>query len=119
MEERHTGEGEALSLIQKGRRGLLTAVFSRLGVIVILFLVQLLLLFLALRRFAGWLPHLFGVTVLIDILMVPVILNSRQDPTAKITWLMVILVMPVFGPMLMPIREASWATAPCASASAR
>ena len=100
MEERHTGEGEALSLIQKGRRGLLTAVFSRLGVIVILFLVQLLLLFLALRRFAGWLPHLFGVTVLIDILMVPVILNSRQDPTAKITWLMVILVMPVFGPML-------------------
>ena len=100
MEERQYEESEGLSLIQKGKEGLLTAVFSRLGVIVLLFLFQLFVLFAAVRWFARFLPHLFGVTVLIDVLMVPIVLNSRQDPTAKITWLMVVMVMPVFGPLL-------------------
>ena len=100
MEEKVYQEGEVLSLIKKGKRGLLTIVFSRLGVILLLFVIQLLFVFAALRWFASFTPHLFGVTVLVDTLMVPIILNSRLDPTAKITWLMVILVMPIFGPLL-------------------
>lgn len=100
MEERLHKETEGLSLIHKGRRGLLTVVFSRLGVIVLLFLFQLFVLFAAVRWFTRFLPHLFGVSAAIDMMMVPIVLNSRQDPTAKITWLMVILVMPIFGPLL-------------------
>ncbi|MBE5798835.1 MAG: cardiolipin synthase [Clostridiales bacterium] len=75
-------------------------VFSRLGVIVLLFLLQVFALFAAVRYFARFLPHLFGATVLIDMLMVPIIMGSRYDPTAKITWLMVVMIMPIFGPLL-------------------
>ena len=104
MEEKNLKEQsmpeEGISLIQKGRRSLLTAVFSRLGVIVLLFVFQLFVLFASVHWFSRFLPHFFAMTIVIDILMVPVILNSRYDPTAKITWLMVIMVMPVFGPLL-------------------
>ena len=93
-------QDEGLSLIRKGKQGLLTAVFSRLGVIVLLFVFQLFVLFAAVHWFSHFLPHFFGLTILIDVLMVPIILNSRYDPTAKITWLMVIMVMPVFGPLM-------------------
>ena len=100
MEERQSGQSEGLSLIKKGRQGLLTVVFSRLGVIVLLFLLQLFVIFDALHGFTRFLPHFFGISAVINMIMVPIVLNSRQDPTAKITWLMVILVMPIFGPML-------------------
>ena len=100
MEEKHSEQSEGLSLIQKGKRGLLTVVFSRLGVITLLFLFQLFVLFVLMRWFARFVPHFFGASALIDVVMVPIVLNSRQDPTAKITWLMVILVMPIFGPLL-------------------
>jgi len=100
MENNTYEENEGLSLLKKGQKGLMAAVFSRLGVIILLFVVQLLIIFAALRWFAQFLPHLFGASLIMDTLMVPIILNSRLDPTAKITWLMVILVMPVFGPLL-------------------
>lgn len=100
MEKQHANDNEGLSLLEKGQKGLHAAIFSRLGVIVLLFVFQVFVLFAAVRWFARFLPHLFSVSVLIDILMVPIILNSRLDPTAKITWLMVIMVMPVFGPLL-------------------
>ena len=100
MEERVYKEEEGLSLLKKGKRSLMAVVFSRLGVIVLLFLIQLFIIFAALRWFARFLPHLVGISALIDTLMVPVLLNSRLDPTAKITWLMVILVMPIFGALL-------------------
>lgn len=91
---------EGLSLLEKGQKGLHAIIFSRLGVILLLFLFQVFVLFAAVRWFTRYLPQLFGASVLADILMIPIILNSRLDPTAKITWLMVILAMPVFGPLL-------------------
>lgn len=100
MQHTDCGEAEGLSLIKKGKKGFFAVIFSRLGIIVLLFWFQVFVLFAAMRWFTEFMPQLFGVSVVVDALMVPVILNSRLDPTAKITWLMVILVMPVFGPLL-------------------
>ena len=97
MKEKHDEGSEGLSLLKKGQKGLWAILFSRLGVILLLFLLQVFFLFAALRWFASFLPHLFAVSLLLDVVMVPVLLNSRLDPTAKITWLMVIMVLPVFG----------------------
>ena len=98
MEQRKESEG--ISLLRKGQKGLMSVIFSRMGIIILLFVLQIFLIFAAFRWFAGLLPHLFGLAVLLDAVMVPVLLCSRLDPTAKITWLMVILVMPAFGAML-------------------
>ena len=100
QEQRNHGESEGLSLLKKGQKGFFSIVFSRLGVIVLLFLLQLFLAFAMVRWFAQFLPHFYTILIAVDALMVIVLLNSRLDPTAKITWLMVIMIMPIFGALL-------------------
>ena len=77
-----------------------TAIFSRLGLIVLLILIQIILLFGLFRWFADFVPHLFGSAMLFNLLMVVILINSRTDPSAKLTWLIVIMVTPVIGSLL-------------------
>ena len=100
MEDKNYRESQGLSLLKKGQKGLFAVIFSRLGIIVLLFLLQLFLLFAAARWFSQFMAHLYALSIVMDIIMVPVLLNSRLDPTAQITWLMVIMIMPVFGALL-------------------
>ena len=53
-----------------------------------------------LHRFEEFLPHIFGGTVFFTFVMVICLLNSRVNPAAKITWLVVIMLLPVFGVLL-------------------
>ena len=106
MEEKNTRESQGLSLLKKGQKGLFAVIFSRLGIIVLLFLLQLFLLFAIARWFSQFLAHLYALSIVMDIIMVPVLLNSRLDPTAQITWLMVIMIMPVFGALLPVLCRA-------------
>lgn len=92
--------GSGLSLIKKGRKGIVYAIFSRLGIILVLLLLQIFILFGVFNWFEEFLPHIFGGTILFTAAMVLYLINSRIDPTAKITWLMVIMLMPVFGSLL-------------------
>jgi cardiolipin synthase len=83
-----------------GRRGLWRVVFSRVGLISLLLLIELLLfLVLVLRAAEAW-PPILGGTVLLSLLMAFYLLNVRMDPTAKITWLLVIMFFPVLGAVL-------------------
>lgn len=51
--------------------------------------------------FEEFLPHILGGTALFTAVMVLYLLNSRRlDPTSKITWLIVIMLLPVFGALL-------------------
>lgn len=87
-------------LIDKSKRSLRSAVFSRLGLIMLLLLLQLGLLIAIFEWFAAFIPHLFGSAMLFNLLMVVILLNSRADPSAKLTWLVVIMVVPIFGALL-------------------
>lgn len=99
MEEKET-KSVGLRLLKTGRRGIIHAVFSRMGLIVLLLLVQLMILFGMFYRFEEFLPHIWGGTVIFTVTMVGVLLNSNTDPTAKNTWLIVMAVMPAFGALL-------------------
>lgn len=90
-------EGLGLHLLKKGQRGIARAIFSRLGLIIVLLLLQFMFIFSVFRWFAGILPHILGGTVLFTIIMVLYLLNSDINPTAKITWLIFMSVIPVFG----------------------
>lgn len=96
MKSDHNG----LSLLKKGRRGLVHIVFSRLGLILLLLFLQVRLLFAVFQWFENFLPHILGGTILFTAGMVLYLLNSRLDPTAKLTWLIVIMLLPVFGALL-------------------
>lgn len=93
-------KNKGMRLLKKGQKGIIHAIFSRFGLILLLLLVQILALFGIFRWFEGFLPHIFGGTVVLTIVMVVYLLNSEMNPTAKITWLIVIMLLPVFGVLL-------------------
>ena len=77
------------------------ALFSRFGVILLLFLLQVFILLGIFMKFRDIQIYISGATVLFTVIMVLYLLNSRLDPTAKITWLVIIMLMPVFGAFLL------------------
>ena len=95
-----------LSLLKKGQKGIMHAIFSRMGLILLLLAFHIFLLFSAFRWFGNFLPHIYGGTVLFNVVMVLYLLNCRIDPTAKITWLIVITLLPVFGALLFGYTQS-------------
>ena len=91
--DRRTG----IRLLKKGRRGLLRAVFSRTGLILVLLILNFLLLFTLFGSLRSFLPHYVSISALFSVVMALYMLNSRQDPSAKLTWIIVIMVLPAFG----------------------
>jgi len=87
-------------LMDKSRRGLKNMIFSRLGLILLLLLIQILMLIWGMNWFADFIPHLFGSTLVFNLLMIVILLNSSTDPSAKLTWLVVIMLMPILGSLL-------------------
>lgn len=93
-------ESEGIKLLKKGQKGLIHALFSRFGLFMLLFILQLGALLGIFMWFKDLLPHLFGGTVLFTVIMVLYLLNTPLDSTAKNTWLVVIMLFPVFGALL-------------------
>lgn len=89
-----------LHLLEKGRQGVFRIVFSRSGLILVLLAMQVLFLFCIFHRFEEFLPHIYGGVVIFTVFMVLYLLNSSMDPTSKITWLVVVMLLPVFGALL-------------------
>ena len=84
-------------LVQKSKYGLRRAIFSRTGLVALLFLLQAGLLVSVMVWFQEWQAHVMGGSVILTMGAVLVVLNSDLDPTAKLTWMVVMTVVPVFG----------------------
>lgn len=93
-------EDKGLTLLKRGQKGILHTIFSRMGLILVLLALQLFLLFGLFQWFKDFLPHILGGTALFTVIVVLYLLNSPINPTAKITWLIVIMLLPVFGSLL-------------------
>ena len=57
-------ESNGLLLLKKGQKGLVYALFSRMGLVILLLLLQLAALFSIFQWFENLLPHILGGTVL-------------------------------------------------------
>ena len=90
-------EDGGIRLLKKGQSGLVHAIFSRFGLVLVLLLLQFGGLFALLRWFGGLLPHYLGGTALVTASMVCYLLNLDMDNSVRITWLVVIAVLPVLG----------------------
>ena len=72
-------ENEGIKLLKKGQKGLIHALFSRFGLFMLLFILQVGVLFSIFMWFRDLLPHLFGGTMLFTVIMVLCLLNSSLD----------------------------------------
>lgn len=84
---------------------ILRMVFSRMGLILILLLLNVGLVFSVFRWFESFLPHVYGGTAVFIAAMVLYLINRKMDATSKITWLVLIMLSPVLGSLLFLFTE--------------
>lgn len=94
------GESGGMRLLKSSKHGFFRIVFSRVGLIVLLLLLQVALITAVMLWFYKILPHFLAVQALFVIVMVLTLINSRIDASSKITWLILIMSAPLFGTLL-------------------
>ena len=98
--ENETQRKDGITLLEKGKKGVIHMIFSRFGIILLLLVIQVLFLFGLFFKFRQLAPHYLGFATLFYLVMIVVLVNSAHDASAKITWLIVMMVFPVFGALL-------------------
>lgn len=89
-----------LRLIKKGKKGILSVVFSRFWIMSILVVLQFIVLFVAVFQYGEYRQHYDIVKNIFVALMVLYVLNCEMNSSAKITWLVLVMLFPVFGALL-------------------
>lgn len=89
-----------MRLLKKGQKGLVHAIFSRFGFLLILLLIQFLVIFVMFFRFQEFLPQYSWLNALLSIVLMLYLINSEINPTAKLTWLIICMLAPIVGLLL-------------------
>lgn len=82
---------------KKAKKGVLSVVFSRTALIVLLILMQLALMFVVSTIMQEYAVYVYGATTVIQAIVVIYIINERGNPEFSRTWMLLILIFPVFG----------------------
>ena len=90
-----------MRLLKKGHIGLVRLVFSRIGLLALLLFLQVALVLTAFILCGQYMPHLIIIQGIFVVVMVIYLINSDFDPSAKITWLVFIMIVPVFGTLFL------------------
>lgn len=93
-------QSTGIYLLKKGQSGIFRLVFSRMSIVLILLLLNITILLAVFGWFEELLPLFYGASTVLVVAMVIYLINSRMDASVKITWLIVIMLLPVFGSLL-------------------
>lgn len=88
------------NLLKKGKKKLISLIFSRTTLIMLLLIIQLAFLFGIFYKFEEFLFHFWIIDIIFLLSTLLYLLNSTMNPTAKITWLVILMLVPVFGALL-------------------
>lgn len=97
MDNNYSDEGIRLL---KSQMNLGKVLFSWTGIIVILLVIMVLAFLQIIGNFAHWLTGIAAGVFIFELIVVIYLVNSRMDSSAKITWLLVIMALPVLGACL-------------------
>ena len=98
-----TGHRWEKQLLQQSRRGLFRIIFSRTVISGALLLLNSFLLFSLLFELFEGITFVFGGLAVATAVMLIIILNSGDDPAFKLSWCIVVAVLPLFGIVLYTI----------------
>lgn len=86
---------DAVLLLNKGKRGLFRLIFGRTTVVILLLAAQVLLLFVGFWKLNG--SIVYSVSSLLGLAVTLTIVNKPENPAIKITWIVLIMLVPVFA----------------------
>ena len=93
--EKKSLDEEAVLLLNRGKRGFFRLVFGRTTVVLLLLAAQFVLLFVAFYRMRDY--TLYGGSMLLGLIVALTVVNRPGNPAAKITWILLIMLFPVFA----------------------
>ena len=88
-----------IHLLASSRRGFWRVIFSRTGIVTLLFLLGVFLIFAWVNDLTARWPQILGVMAVLQFVSVLVLLNEEMESTAKNTWMLVMYVVPILGPL--------------------
>jgi len=86
---------EKILLLNKGKRGLGRLIFGRTAVVLLLLAAQVLMLFAGLWRMGEYV--VYGGSMLLASIVALIIINKPGNPAVKVTWILLIMLAPVFA----------------------
>lgn len=86
---------EAVLLLNKGKRGLFRLIFGRTTVVVLLLAVQISLLLVSFYHLGDYI--FYGGSMAVGLFVALIIVNRPGNPASKITWIILIMLAPVFA----------------------
>lgn len=89
------------------RKGILRLIFSRFFLIALLLVLQIGILVVAYRFFTAKLPILISLLQIFSFVMVIYLFNCRMDSSAKLTWMLLISILPLPGAAFLLFTKAS------------
>lgn len=99
MEENYNQEDKIL-LLEKGKKGVLNVIFGRTTLIVVMLLLQIALIIGAFSKFTAYVAYFYGVLLLFYGGIILHLVNRRMNPDIKISWILLMVVIPVVGVVL-------------------
>lgn len=91
---------ENTKIVQTSKRGLFHVIFSRTTIILLSLVAHFVIVFAILMPWAEKVPALFGGMEAFTALMLLYVLNTQENPSIKLSWCIIIAVLPVFGALL-------------------
>ena len=89
-----------VNMLSEGKRSVLQIVFGRTMVIIAALALQFLLLFAQLYSLVQYIPYVTGGVYVLTAVMLIYVLNTKENPTVKLSWCILIGVLPVLGAVL-------------------
>lgn len=100
MSENMSENKTKASPFKNGRKKLLNMVFGRTAVVIILLLIQFILLFMVFAGFEQRLTVAYGGVSAVAFIMAIYIAGTDSNPAIKLSWTILMILMPVFGSLL-------------------
>lgn len=85
------------SIWETGKRNVLQVIFSRTMLFMILIVVQFAYIIARMYAWVEHIPLLLGGELLVVAVMMMIILNSKENPSVKLSWCFLVGVFPIFG----------------------
>lgn len=83
--------------VKKAKKGIFNVLFSRITILAFLLLIQLMIFVATVTYLSDYATYIYTVLALLEVVSVIYIINSRGNPAFKITWILLIFVLPILG----------------------
>ncbi len=98
-------KSDTIRLMPRKKKGLLRMIFSRAGLAVILIFVQVFIFYSLYHMLSDHYESITTLMTFFSVLMVLYLFDSDMDSTAKLTWLLLLTLLPIPGAILLLFTE--------------